>query len=128
MDKESIIELPFNDKDEKLYRAVLPKDLYWDSNGRVTSAAFRLRPKEEGISTETGMERTDEECCEYILSHLNGEVVYITVGSCLSIPSVSLKHSPSKHNPYHSEIVYKRDTKHKEAYILHQLATYATKL
>ena len=46
-----------NDKffgDEGLYRAVLPTEMFWKKNGRVSSAVFRDK---NGLSVDRGVTR-----------------------------------------------------------------------
>lgn len=99
-------EKPFNDGNEKIFRAVRPKKLYWDSDGNITLAVFDLRSGENGVSFDRADGRSDKECCEYMHKKLDGKIVSLTVDQCLSTGNTDLKHTPSKKDTYHSELIY----------------------
>lgn len=125
MDKTKNNNIPFDNEHEKLFRAVLPKGLYWDSNQRITSRVFDLRKNERGLSLERALGRSDNEACHYLREHLQGKIISITVKDCNSISVISLHHTPTNKNPYHSELIYSRDLKMKIEQAKHILATKA---
>ena len=89
----------FND-DEKLYRAVLPKNEFWKTDGTLSSAAFKDK---NGVSVERGYYRPDEEVAEDMLQRLQGNIVSITVKNCNDVKALVL-YKPSAVSEYHSEI------------------------
>lgn len=86
--------------DEKLYRAVLPLEMFWKSNGKLTSAAFKDR---HGLSVERGYYRKDDVVVENIRKNLTGSIISVNVGQCRSTDAL-VRYLPSKNNQYHSEI------------------------
>lgn len=109
----------FNNMGEKLYRAVRPIELYWSSDGHITSAVFDLRSGESGVSFDRSFNRSDNECVKFMLQNLTGSVIRIQVKDVTDLNSsnnLMLKYLPSKKNniiknPYHSELQYKTQDK-----------------
>ena len=93
--------------DEKLYRAVLPLDMFWKKNGKVSSAAF-YDPK--GLSVERGYYRDDIEVSKIMHERFRGNIVYNFVEHCNSVNAL-VKYLPSHNSVYHSEIHKDNDTK-----------------
>lgn len=88
--------------DEKLYRAVYPpeiRDMFWKSNGEVSSAAFY---DTNGCSVDRGNFRTDGEVVLDMKSRFSGRIVSVTVGDCEEVEA-KVVYKPSK-NIFHSEI------------------------
>ena len=88
-------------KKERLYRAVLPIDMFWKSDGSVSSAAFCDK---NGLSVDRGDFREDDQVVEGMKARgLQGGVVSLTVGDCIDVEALVL-YKPVDDNPYHSEI------------------------
>ena len=88
---------------EKLYGAVYPSevaDIFWKKDGSISSAAF-ADPK--GLSVERGNYRLDAEVLESMRKKFNGHIISLYVKNCVDTGAVVI-YSPSKTNPYHSEI------------------------
>ena len=88
---------------EKLYRAVYPPevaDIFWKKDGSISSAAF-ADPK--GLSVDRGNYRPDAEVLESLRKKFNGHIISLYVKNCVDTGAVVI-YSPSKTNPYHSEI------------------------
>ena len=88
---------------EKLYRAVYPPevaDIFWKKDGSISSAAF-ADPK--GLSVDRGNYRPDAEVLESMRKKFNGHIISLYVKNCVDTGAVVI-YSPSKTNPYHSEI------------------------
>lgn len=106
----------FDNIEEKLYRAVKPKPLYWSSNGHVSTAVFNLRPQELGVSFDRSLGRNEDDCVTFILTNLSGSVIRIKVKDLTNqsfSDNIELQHTPSKSgkNPYHTELIYKTKDK-----------------
>ena len=89
--------------DEKLYRAVFPPeiaDMYWRRDGTISSAAFA---DSRGLSVDRGYYRSDEDVKKNMESRFIGRIVRFYVKNCSDIGAI-VYYSPSKNNPYHSEI------------------------
>lgn len=90
-------------EDERLFRAVIPDNMYW-KDGRPTSAAFKTR-ETDGLSTDRQGERTVEEAVAYLHSHLKGSAVSVTYNDCCCA-GVDVVYSPvstpEDDNPYHT--------------------------
>ena len=94
---------------EKLYRAVYPPevaDIFWKKDGSISSAAF-ADPK--GLSVDRGNYRPDAEVLESMRKKFNGHIISLYVKNCVDTGAVVI-YSPSKTNPYHSEIHGKEKT------------------
>ena len=90
-------------KDEKLYRAVFPPEhsnMYWKSDGRVSSAAFS-DPK--GLSVERGFYRKDSEVVLDMSKMFIGRIISITVEDCMN-NNVKVIYCPTNISCYHSEL------------------------
>jgi hypothetical protein len=96
---------PFNEPSEKVFRAVKPAELYWESDNRVTSAVFDLRINEDSLSFDRADGREDEEACIAMHKKLVGKIMSLRVEQC-DTKNTDLKHIPSKGNPYHSGLSY----------------------
>lgn len=115
--------IPFNDPQEKIFRAVRPNNkLYWDSNGKVTSAVFDLRKNEKGLSFDRAYRREDQICCKTMHKRLSGTIISLRVGCCLILEKIQLQHTPSDYNLYHTELLYLTVDQKKLKQIKHQLA------
>ncbi len=90
---------------EYLLRAVFPpwkRPKLWKKDGRtLTSAAFK--DSRGGTSVDRTSDRSMEESVEYILGHLEGAIVSVSVPECRSIPT-HIEYCPSVNNIFHSEI------------------------
>ena len=87
---------------EKLYRAVFPDSMFWKDNGQVSSAAFIS--KKGGCSVDRGNGRTNNDVIHDMRSrNFIGSIVYIHVKDCRDVEAEVI-YTPSKNNPYHSEI------------------------
>lgn len=94
--------------EEKLYRAVVPKDMYFKENGTLTSAAFK---DSSGCSVDRGDNRTDEEAAIFMKKNLEGEIYRIQVSNCRE-KEIHIQYEPEEENPYHSAL-YKNSAKEK---------------
>lgn len=112
----------FDDPDEKIFRAVRPWPLFWDSDARISSAVFDLRQNEDGVSFDRADGRSDRDCCiEMHKRKLEGKIVSLKVQQCSVIEELSLRHTPI-YNPFHSELCYLTSDEMKLKQIKHQLA------
>lgn len=91
---------------EKLLRAVLPNDVFWRNDGTLTSAAFK---DHNGLSVDRLFNRSLQEGVDFIKSHLNGKVVWVTYQTCIDASAV-VKYLPVQDNEFHSEIHRSNDT------------------
>ena len=90
-------------KDEKLYRAIYPpeiRDIYWKRDGSVSHLAF-YDPR--GLSVDRGDYRPDSAVVYDMKRRLQGHILCLYAKNCMDVGAV-LKYSPSKSNPYHTEI------------------------
>ena len=88
---------------EKIYRAVYPPevaDIYWKSDGSVSSAAFA---DPNGLSVDRGDYRPDDEVLNSMRKKFNGHIISLYVKNCIDTDALVI-YLPSKTNPYHSEI------------------------
>ena len=89
--------------DEKLYRAVFPPeiaDMYWRKDGTISSAAFA---DSKGLSVDRGNYRADKDVKDDMESRFIGRIIRLYVKNCSDI-GAAVYYSPSRNNPYHSEI------------------------
>lgn len=86
--------------DEELYRAVLPRDMFWKENGELSSTAFKDR---NGLSVDRGYYRSDSDVVFDMHMRLDGTIVKVTVADCMNI-NACVRYLPSRLNKYHSEI------------------------
>lgn len=112
---------PFDEPSEKVFRAVWPSKLYWESDNRVSSAVFDLRGDEEFLSFDRADGREDKEACIAMHERLTGKIMSLRVEQCKT-DSTDLKHVPSKNNPYHSGLSYSTSNKMIIARTKHLLA------
>lgn len=88
-------------EDEKLYRAVRPWDIFWKTNGKLSSAAFKDK---NGLSVERGDHREDSDVVDNMRKNqFEGKIVSLNVQQCYSVNAL-VKYLPSRKNIYHSEI------------------------
>ncbi len=92
--------------DEKLFRAARPSKFFISKNGqRLSSVAFKNRPKEEYVSVTRQSDRTVEECVSCIRNiPLEGAIVSVTYLQCQEI-QVEVIPYPSEKNPYHCGLI-----------------------
>ena len=105
--------------DELLFRAVWPKDITFKDAGRISSSAFK-DPKGQGLSVDRSGERSAEEAAAFLLSHLQGVAVYVTVADCIECSALPCW-KPHPANEWHSEIHQNENVKllsQKQAYHL----------
>lgn len=87
--------------EEKLFRAVLPLDMFIRKDGTLTSAAFK---DSQGLSVDRSGFRSDKEVVDAMRKNkFKGRIVSVTAGYCREINSMPL-YKPSRSNIYHSEI------------------------
>ena len=83
--------------EEKLYRAVLPLEMYWRSDGTISSAAFHDK---NGLSDF----RDDSDVVSDMKARgLSGGIIFVTAEDCSEIEAIVL-YKPIENNQYHSEI------------------------
>lgn len=91
---------------ERLFRAVIPNDMYWKENGEPASAAFKTR-ESDGLSTDRAGGRCIEDCVKRVHEHLGGKVVSVSCGECWEV-NADVVYAPidteSDPNPYHTLI------------------------
>lgn len=90
------------ESNEKLYRAVYPpeiRDMFWKSNGELSSAAFY---DEKGCSVDRGNYRTDDDVVHDMKRRFTGRIVSVTVGECEEVMA-KIVYKPSR-DIFHSEI------------------------
>ncbi len=92
----------FKDIAERLYRAVLPRELFWKKDGTVAAAAFIDAGQRDGLSVDRAGGRTDKKAAEFMRTNgLHGAIGYVTVGNCKDA-EVHVRYAPSKQNAYHT--------------------------
>lgn len=84
--------------EEKLYRAVIPKDMYIKKDGSLTSAAFKAT---DGCSVDRGNYRNDNDAVSFMRKTLEGSVYSILVKTCRE-RDIYIKYEPTDGNPFHS--------------------------
>lgn len=97
----------FNDPKECLYRAV-KESLFKHSHDKIPRAAFDLREKinEKGVSFDRADGREEKKCVDFIHVKLSGKIISLAVEQARASGDILIKHSPSKSNPFHSELEY----------------------
>jgi len=107
------MEKQFYDK-ELLYRGVLPIDGFWKEDGTISSAVFKTRPGEDGISVDRQADRSPKEALLFAISHLKGAMVTITVqdvhdcgAEVIASPIIGGEEKP---NEFHSILVRNRES------------------
>ncbi len=101
MKEKTIKTKAFNNKNEKLYRAVRPWNAFWKKDGTLSSAAFKDK---NGLSVERGDDDSEDYMLHYVLNFgFEGKVVSVTVEECKNVEAV-VKHRPSERSLKHSEI------------------------
>ena len=86
---------------ELLFRAVLPRDMYWKETGEPTSAAFK---DSKGLSVDRDGGRSREDAADFLQTHLSGAVVHITVDDCVKCDAL-VQYDPKPDNNWHSLIL-----------------------
>lgn len=86
--------------DEKLYRAVIPSDMFIKEDGSLSSAAYKSH---DGCSVDRGNGRDDQEAADFMLMHLKGNIYSVEVSDCES-KDIFVKYEPTEGNIYHSEL------------------------
>lgn len=119
--------LPFDDPNEKIFRAVKPSPLFWASEDRVTSCVFDLRVNETGLSFDRANGRSDKSCCDRMHKNLEGAIISLKAEICFKFKEINLEHDPSHNNPYHSQLYYSTENRNTLKQIKHQLASHAYK-
>lgn len=84
--------------DEKLYRAVIPCNMYIKEDGSLSSAAYKSH---DGCSVDRGNGRDDQEAADFMLMHLKGNIYSVEVSDCES-KDIYVKYEPTEENVYHS--------------------------
>lgn len=106
------MEIPFTDS-ELLYRAVLPKEAFWKMDGTLSSAVFKTRRGEDGISVDRQMGRSDDEAIAFVLEHLQGAVVAVSVSDVYDCQA-EVRYNPifkeNEVNEFHSLVVKSVDS------------------
>lgn len=98
----------FDDKSEKLYRAIFPENKrpdFWKRNGKPSSAAFKDR---RGLSVDRAGGRKNKDCVQRMSERFQGRIVSVDVESCTSAECY-LKYCPSENNIFHTEIHGSKD-------------------
>lgn len=101
------------EKEEKLFRVIRPGSMFWKSEGKLSSAAFKDK---NGLSVDRAMGRADEAAVSLLENRLKdkGAVVSVKVRQCEKINAV-VRYLPIEYekerNPYHSEIHGSTDKK-----------------
>lgn len=92
--------------DEKMFRAARPSKFFISKNGqRLSSIAFKNRPKEAYVSVSRQGNRTTESCINNIRDiPLEGAIVSVTYSQCQEIQVGVIPH-PNEKNPYHCGLI-----------------------
>ena len=101
--KNTSLDPLFSDSDEKLFRAIIPVDAFWDSDSnRPSSGAFKDK---NGLSVDRQAGRDKMNAIAFLLAtkREDSKIVSITVQKCREI-DVCPKYKPIEDNIYHSEI------------------------
>lgn len=99
----NILDDSFSNNDEKLFRAIIPIDAFWDEEkNRPTSGAFK---DNKGLSVDRQGNRNNKEAVLSLLKtkRQDSKIVSIKVQTCKLIPVYPI-YKPLKDNIYHSEI------------------------
>lgn len=99
----NILDNDFKDNNEKLYRAIIPIDAFWDEeNNRPTSGAFK---DNKGLSVDRQGNRNNIEAVQTLLKskRQDSKIVSINIQDCKSVPVFPI-YKPLNDNVYHSEI------------------------
>lgn len=89
---------------ERLYRAVLPSDMYWKKDGKISSAVFK---DSKGLSCDRDLGRVDSSLCvSTLLNYLQRDrtVVSISYSECIEVNTL-VEYDPIPDNCYHSLIL-----------------------
>lgn len=89
------------DDEENLYRAVYPNNMFWRTDGTVTSAAFKSN--NGGCSVERSYNRDENQIINTMKNEFTGSIVSVKVKHCKNV-SAYVKYKPSTRSKYHSEI------------------------
>jgi len=99
------MDAAFKDE-EKLYRALKPKNCFWKSDGSLTSAAFK---DSKGLSTDRDGGRDNKVCLEVLNQRFpEQDIVSVQAKSCKEV-NACIKYLPEEDNDYHTEI-HRSDT------------------
>lgn len=102
------MDSPFYDS-ELLYRGVLPDGVFWKADGQLSSAAFKTRSGENGISVDRQMGRSHEEALVFTLSHLRGTIVTVSIEDVHDCKA-DVQSDPIDGNPFHTLIIKDPDS------------------
>lgn len=87
--------------EEKLYRAVLPNDIFWKNKyDKLSSAVFK---DSKGLSVDRQMNRSDSDAIEFIANSKTGTIISVTCGNCNEAKAL-VRYLPVEGNEFHSEI------------------------
>lgn len=101
--KSIMLDPAFADGEEKLFRAILPLEAFWDEeNNRPTSGAFK---DNKGLSVDRQAGRSVSDAVQALLATKkeDSKIVSVTVSFCRSVPVLPV-YKPVENNIYHSEI------------------------
>ena len=90
--------------DERLFRAVMPREELWKASGVPSSAVFK---DSKGVSVDRDGGRSSEETADFLLLHHKGAAVYVTYAACEDCMAL-VRYCPTDENIWHSEI-YRSD-------------------
>lgn len=68
-------------RDEKLFRAVLPRSMFWKEDGSAASSAFKTS-EEDGLSTDRDGGRPCAECVRALAESRKGSIVSVDYAHC----------------------------------------------
>lgn len=98
------MDIPFYET-ELLYRGVLPDDVFWKEDGTLSSAVFKTRQSNEGVSVDRQMDRSEEEALEFCKKHLHGTIVTVSVADVHECGAEVRADPIEDTNPFHALIV-----------------------
>ncbi len=98
------MDTPFYET-ELLYRGVLPDSVFWKEDGKLSSAAFKTRKNEDGISVDRQMLRPAEEALQFALNHLHGTIVTVSVADVHRCGADVRSDPIGDINPFHAVIL-----------------------
>ena len=96
---------------ELLFRAILPNPVFWKSDGSLSSAAFKIRSGENGLSVDRQMNRSIDECIAFISQTLQGSIVSVSVSDVHTYGAEVVYDPIEGHNEFHSLIIRNDATK-----------------
>lgn len=95
--------IPFYEA-ELLYRGVLPDNVFWKEDGTLTSAAFKTRREEKGLSVDRQMDRSEEDALAFTKGHLHGTIVTVSVADVHNCGAEVQPDPIENKNPFHTLI------------------------